>query len=337
MSAPSPISNREQVELFTQIADRLKRLERSSFTSDEKTGDLVLPRGSPFMARLDGHSFATFTRGIARPFDRRLATAMRRTAADLMREFSPDVAYTHSDEITLLWMPAFDDSTPPVPRVPMFNGRVHKINSLLSAFASVRFTFHLLEQFRDVAADVSVRNDFARSPDYDDDYVLPTSAQVGTNCETVTYSAQTLDKLRGFGAIFDSRVFALPEPVLQTLREYFAWRQCHDCRRNSTHALARSLFSTKQLESVSVPGMTKLLADAGVHYDAMDAQFREGVFVRRQLVELPCVDQKTGLPTVAMRHRFAFVHTPIRLTDTDAAIAWLTEKVRKQTKREIEE
>jgi tRNA(His) 5'-end guanylyltransferase len=247
----------------------------------------------------------------------------------LMREFNATFAYSHSDEITLVWLPAFDDEG--VPRGHMFNGRVHKINSLLSAFASVRFNFHILvvQQFDGVEADVSVRNDFVRSPDqYDDDYAVPTNDQIGTQCETFAFTAQTLAKVRGFSAIFDSRLFSLPdgEHLLPTLRDYFAWRQNHDCRRNSTHSLARALFTAKQLASVSVPAMLSMLEAAGVHYEAMDAQFREGVFLRQRRVESPGVDRKTGDAVVVVRHRLLFFHQSIRLTGNDAELVWMTKR-----------
>merc|ERR1719197_1438149 len=117
-------------EYLHEIASKMKEYERNDDFETDANGMLVL-------ARLDGHCFSTFTKGLARPFDRRLAAAMRRTSSDLLAEYHATTAYSHSDEITLIFMPNLDEEGKP--RDWPFGGRVHKLNSLLAATASVRF------------------------------------------------------------------------------------------------------------------------------------------------------------------------------------------------------
>lgn len=57
----------------------------------------------PVVLRLDGKSFHSFTKGMERPFDKILNTAMQETLKSLCEEISGCViGYTQSDEMTLV-------------------------------------------------------------------------------------------------------------------------------------------------------------------------------------------------------------------------------------------
>lgn len=310
----------------------MKRIERESHVTLGDSHELVVRSGVPLMARLDGHCFATFTQGICRPFDRRLAAAMRRTAADLMAEYHAVAAYTHSDEITLFWMPKFDEKTgAPVPW--LFNGRVHKLNSLLASFCSVRFNFHIQSLFADVLPDVDVANSCVASPVYGGEEailanVAALDAAVGLPPRSLQYAERTLNKLRGANAIFDSRLFSLD---IALAVDCLVWRQQHDCKRNSIHGLARSIFSTKQLHGCSVPRMQRMLRERNIQHAAMDAQFRQGVFVKRRLVTIDAVDHKTGEAVTTTRARYTFVDCALpswraQASEVNAVQEWLAAK-----------
>lgn len=108
------------------LAARMKQYE-SSF-------DYTLPSGSPIILRLDGHAFSNFTSHFCRPFDQRIHDAIIAVCTDLLAYFaSATLAYTHSDEITLV----FPDG------VQSFNERVQKLSSLAASYCSVRFNTHL--------------------------------------------------------------------------------------------------------------------------------------------------------------------------------------------------
>jgi tRNA(His) 5'-end guanylyltransferase len=97
-------------------------------------------KGQPIVARLDGKSFHTYTRGLARPFDERLTNLMVDTMKALMDRFHPTVGYTQSDEITLVWL-----SKPSDDAELMFGGRFQKFDSLLAGFASAFFAREALQ------------------------------------------------------------------------------------------------------------------------------------------------------------------------------------------------
>jgi tRNA(His) 5'-end guanylyltransferase len=110
------------------LADRCKRFESA------EAGRRAMP-GIPLLARLDGRAFHTFTRGLARPWDERLATCMVETTRVLVDDLQALVGYTQSDEITLLWsVPAAGPTDYP------FDGRFQKLASIASGLASAAFT-----------------------------------------------------------------------------------------------------------------------------------------------------------------------------------------------------
>lgn len=115
------------------MAKQLKTLA-SRMKAYEAPFDTSLPHDSPTILRLDGHCFSRFTSSFARPFDQRIHIAMLSATQDILQYFpQATVAYTHSDEITLVF-PA---------GVQSFNDRVQKLCSLSASYCSVRFNLHL--------------------------------------------------------------------------------------------------------------------------------------------------------------------------------------------------
>jgi tRNA(His) 5'-end guanylyltransferase len=90
----------------------------------------------PLLVRLDGRAFHTYTKGLKRPYDRRLSECMIETTKSLIEEFHPRVGYTQSDEISLLF---WADPKHPSSCLP-FDGRIQKLIGVLAGFASSVFT-----------------------------------------------------------------------------------------------------------------------------------------------------------------------------------------------------
>ena len=76
-----------------------QRKMKKKFTSER------IDPSKPFVMRLDGHGFSKFTRGLHKPYDYNFHKAFVNTASLLMKEYHADTAYTHSDEISLLFYP----------------------------------------------------------------------------------------------------------------------------------------------------------------------------------------------------------------------------------------
>lgn len=108
------------------FGDRMKSYEAV------ETERAVFP-GCPVYVRLDGRSFSKFTKGLRRPYDRKLSWIMVEVAKHLAKEFKADLAYTQSDEISLGWKNTDPDSE------FMFGGRIQKLISTMAGVASAKF------------------------------------------------------------------------------------------------------------------------------------------------------------------------------------------------------
>ena len=87
----------------------------------------------PVIVRLDGRAFHSFTKGLKRPYDIGMSRLMIDTTKYLVEITNAVIGYTQSDEITLiLYSSTFASQI-------YFDGRRDKINSILSASASVFF------------------------------------------------------------------------------------------------------------------------------------------------------------------------------------------------------
>lgn len=113
------------------LGDRMKGYEQPS-TSRRAF------KGQPIVVRLDGNNFHTFTKGLKRPYDVNLSELMVRTASALVERFHCDVAYTQSDEITLIFTSEPDDKSELI-----FDGRFQKIETLTAAYATAFFNKRL--------------------------------------------------------------------------------------------------------------------------------------------------------------------------------------------------
>lgn len=109
------------------LSDRMKLYEELMCSGQ------LIPR-LPVCIRLDGRCFHSKTRRCERPFDVELHGAMSEMARDLTEETVARVAYTQSDEVTLvLWSPREDSQV-------YFNGVLFKIQSVLAGIAALKFS-----------------------------------------------------------------------------------------------------------------------------------------------------------------------------------------------------
>lgn len=108
------------------IGDRMKSYEAV------ETCRVLDPR-LPIYARIDGRSFSRFTRGMERPFDLSMSTAMIETTKHLVGDTHARIGYTQSDEISLVWLADGEGAT------ILFSGKVLKLASVLASMAAAKF------------------------------------------------------------------------------------------------------------------------------------------------------------------------------------------------------
>ncbi|KAJ3124918.1 hypothetical protein HK098_000745 [Nowakowskiella sp. JEL0407] len=268
------------------IAERMKSFE----TLTEQT----VPPTSPFVIRLDGVSFRTYTKGMKAPFDERMSIAMVETTKDLVEKMNPVLGYCQSDEISLVFPAVMspesntdesqsqsetplsttesstssnknqDKSTAPtkkkqkiIEKCHPYSGRVQKLSSTAASLASARFNFHMANM------------------NWDD------------------LSPSTQSKMKNHEAYFDGRVVICPDN--NTIAECIFWRSNVDGLRNSISGIAQAYFKPKDLHKKGGVEKFKMLGEIGVDiFNTYPIRFMFGTWVKReQYFKYGCVDFRT--------------------------------------------
>ncbi|KAI9365468.1 tRNAHis guanylyltransferase-domain-containing protein [Zopfochytrium polystomum] len=278
--SPVPIKYRAAFAILKSMYNEDVGARLKSF---ESTIETSIPPEKPFVIRLDGVAFSTFTEGLRKPFDDRLKTAMVNVTVDLLNKFVPSMAYHHSDEISLVFLAADpplkgarDDSGKLLGEDPSaqsnavasdelglkrqkkleskakthpYSGRVQKLSSVTAAYATARLNHHL------------------RSFDWAD------------------LSSRTQERMTAGEAYFDGRVVAVPD--LAAAAECVLWRSSFDGFRNAISSIAQARFSSKQLHGKNVPRMIEMLATEGLNiWDLYTEKYLFGTWVKKEVYEV---------------------------------------------------
>lgn len=213
------------------LGDRMK-------TFYENRSKTYLNRRTPVIIRLDGCHFHTFTRGFAKPFDKRLMETMQEVTLELCKTIQGCVfGYTQSDEITLVLVDYKElDSE------AWYDYSVQKLCSVSAALATMYFN-----------------RIFKRKVEEFSNKHYKAMTDVKTYGEELTKSIQKLlavyNRAVKTGALFDSRCFNIPvEEVLNCV----LWR-IKDCNRNSINSLGQSQFSHNELQGKNTSEVQDML------------------------------------------------------------------------------
>lgn len=227
-----------------KLGDRMKQYENVTRN--------YLPTRMPVIVRIDGRSFHTFTRGFKKPFDAILSNSMIDTAKYLLENIEGCVfAYTQSDEISLLLKNDQTNETN-----AWFDNNISKIISLSASMATLAFNKYFKEEV----------DEFCESWNID------------TKIEQAYFTS--LEK----GAMFDSRVFVIPEGEIVN---YFIWRQ-QDCVRNSIQMVAQANFSHKELQKLDCDQLQeKLFQEKGINWgEDIPTKYKRGVAIYKKQIEV---------------------------------------------------
>jgi tRNA(His) 5'-end guanylyltransferase len=132
-----------------ELGDRMKFYE--TFAENNIT---EIDAYTGFVIRLDGRNFSKIFNNIKNvefeniktPFNNSFKYAMDLTTADLVKEFNAATGYNHSDEISLVFKPLNSETNDEPEKEHLYRGRVIKLLTLISSYASVRFQKHLRNQ-----------------------------------------------------------------------------------------------------------------------------------------------------------------------------------------------
>eukprot|EP01103_Thecamoeba_quadrilineata_P003621 TRINITY_DN13379_c0_g1_i1.p1 TRINITY_DN13379_c0_g1~~TRINITY_DN13379_c0_g1_i1.p1 ORF type:complete len:330 (+),score=47.98 TRINITY_DN13379_c0_g1_i1:28-990(+) len=280
---PTVVSN-DGNESLTKVSEKIKKKTKDvigqRMKNYEQSTENYLNPTEPYILRLDGHCFSSFTKPFkshGNPSDIRVHQAMIKTCVDLLHHFQVQTVYTQSDEITLVFsaVRGLEPTKEETVRTFPFGGRVQKYVSLAASFCSVRFNYHL-------------------------------------NSLPFTSEEQKLqEKVRRNLAYFDGRAFNVPSE--EEAMNNVLWRSSYDCERNSTSMLAQSHFSHKVIRDLSCKQLRiKLKEELGVAWEDQPNWFKHGTLIKKETFLKEANDFHSGLPCTVTRHRIVARSFPLR-------------------------
>ena len=104
------------------------------------------------VVRLDGHKFSKFCKKFKKPFDIDYRQLMVDTAKHLVKKYQCKIAYTQSDEISLVIVPQ-NVTKNGYDKEYIYKGRTQKICSLFASNASTYFLFQLMKRMPHIKLD----------------------------------------------------------------------------------------------------------------------------------------------------------------------------------------
>jgi len=234
------------------LGDRMKEFY-------ENRAKTKLTRRMPCIIRLDGCHFHSFTKGFAKPFDKRLVEAMQETTLELCKNIQGCVfGYTQSDEITLVLV---DYNT--IDTCAWYDYEVQKICSVVTSMATLYFN----RIFHNKVREFSNKH-----------YKAMTDPK--TYGEELSNSINKLfksyNRAISAGACFDARCFNVP---ISDVCNCILWRQ-KDAERNSINSLGQSWFSHKELQNKSTSQVQDMLFEKyGINWNNISTIEKRGTAV----------------------------------------------------------
>lgn len=233
----------------------MKLEERMKLYESQESNRHLIPL-LPVMARMDGRAFHNFTRNLARPFDIDFHKVMVETTRKLLEETNANLGATHSDEISLCWLPKED-----IESQIFFNGNIQKMVSTLSALTSVYFIQQC--QYNETMWDT------VEEYDSETNFNIP------------------LDNL----PTFDARVWNVPN--LNEAANVFLWRE-YDATRNSIQMAARAYYSHNECDGKNSSQLQDMLIEKGINWNDYPVSFKRGTYLAKRGIERKFTIEEIG-------------------------------------------
>jgi tRNA(His) guanylyltransferase len=232
---------------MASLGDRMKTYEKESMDISQ------IDPSSSYILRLDGSCFSKFTKPFKKPFDDIFLRIMINTTKDLLQHTKAVTAYTHSDEITLVFDKA--EKNDDIERVHIYNGRVFKIISLTAGYCSARFNYWLQYYLKDIK-------------DATDDYYD---------------KRDTINRIAKSSPCFDCRLIVFPNN--EEIVNHMIWRSIHDCYRNCIQGHGQHKYGPKNIFGLNNKQIKDKLYTDGINIDEIPLHYRYGTFIKRVLLD----------------------------------------------------
>lgn len=270
------------------LGDRMKRYEGVSRN--------FLTRRVPVIIRLDGKAFHTFTKGMRKPFDRILMSAMQDTMKYLCENIQGCVfGYTQSDEITLV----LTDYTT-IKTDAWFGYNVQKMTSIAASMATLAFNSFFID-----GANAACQY-----------YDMESSVEAALEFDYSVYE-------RRFGqALFDARAFSVP---VDEVCNCLIWRQ-QDATRNSIEAVGQANFSHKELQGKNCNDVQEMLwSKCKINWNDFPVDCKRGSCCYKKCSEIQMQDPRDTSKTITVARRGWVIdrEPPIFTQDREYIEGWL--------------
>ena len=204
-----------------------------------------IPSNQFFIIRLDGNNFKKYTKAFCKPYDDNIVKAMIMTANNLLVKFNACTAYTHSDEISLVFR--IDNTSKTTNHI--YNGRITKLCSVLAGYCSVAFSKIILKFVND---------------------------------EKSEYSTEQKAFINQSTPFFDARVVLFPKDNDMEITNYFVWRSSMDCYRNCITSYGHHHLGHQKLQGKKINQVIRLLSDAGITLDSIPLVLKQGIYCKKR-------------------------------------------------------
>lgn len=151
-------------------------------------------------------------------------------------------------------------------------------------------------------------------------------ASISASMATAFFNASPIEGHTDEPALFDSRVFTIPDPT--EVYNYFVWRQ-NDASRNSIQMAAQACFSQKELQGKTCDELQELLwRERGINWNDYAPDFKRGRFIERKTLtqDVTYTHKETGeLRTAEGAVRGVWESVPIPIFTREPA--WLQGRI----------
>jgi tRNA(His) guanylyltransferase len=184
------------------------------------------------------------------------------TATDLLTKTHAVTAYTHSDEITIIFnkiCTKVDHDKEPKKYCHNYNGRISKLLSLTASYCSVRFNYWLNKELECINT-------------CDDDMKHYKKSNI-------------IDKIKGYTAYFDCRVLLFPEGIEESeIINHMIWRSTYDCYRNCISTYADHYIGKNSTFKMNTHDKIIKLYEIGIVVDDIPKRYKYGIYLKQHKV-----------------------------------------------------
>ncbi len=216
----------EKINNKSTIEKKLMSLkERMKYYETESSGKIIINGSETFAIRLDGRCFSKITQYFEKPYDEKFSEVMLKTANAIFKEFHPTMIHVQNDEINIIFKNRCSKKEyeiEPNKYKHLFGGKVNKILTILSSFASAKMFYFLNELVN----------------------------------ENIKY-IELKDNIKNINIAFDSKIIMIPENKNYEAINYIFWRSTIDGYRNTVSLFANQLFKNNELTGVSTEDRIK--------------------------------------------------------------------------------